>query len=60
MATQPPGPVKTLRMSREPAAAPIVDNPKLKPMAGSQPVVKRIVANCCAWTIKPPAQAAIR
>ena len=42
MATQPTGPVKTLRMSREPAAAPIVDNPKLKPMAGSQPVVKRI------------------
>ena len=42
MATQPTGPVKTLRMSREPAAVPIVDNPKLKPMAGSKPVVKRI------------------
>lgn len=42
MATQPTGPVKTLRMSRQAAAAPIVDNPKLKPMAGSLPVLKRI------------------
>ena len=42
MATQPTGPVKTLRMSREPAATPIVDNPKLKAMSGSQAVLKRI------------------
>ncbi len=42
MATQPTGPVKTLRMSREPSATPIVDNPKLKPMSGSQAVLKRI------------------
>lgn len=42
MATQPIGPVKTLRMSRDPAAAPIIESPKLKAMKGTQAVSRRI------------------
>jgi hypothetical protein len=42
MATQPIGPIKTLRMHKGLATDPIVENAKLKAMAGAKPVKRRI------------------
>ena len=57
MATQPTGPAKTLRMSRALTATPIVDDPKLKAMTGSQPVLRRIAGKVLRMDDQAPAPA---
>ena len=51
MATiQPAVPLKTLRMSDGTPAEPIIDNPKLKPMVGTDPIRRRIGGKILAMT----------